>query len=127
MELIFVIFLNRIGGIGKKILYIWVSKTHFMALDVMVDINGGGGKKKRSLENESGENKENDLESMANEGLYSKKNMLILMKKKQEDAKKAATTPSPAARRSAIMNRNADEEDKKSILRKVYDKVTGQD
>ena len=98
-----------------------------MALDVMVDINGGGGKKKRSLENESGENKENDLESMANEGLYSKKNMLILMKKKQEDAKKAATTPSPAARRSAIMNRNADEEDKKSILRKVYDKVTGQD
>ena len=34
---------------------------------------------------------------------------------------------SPAARRSAIMNRNMDARDKKGILEKVYDKVTGQD
>jgi hypothetical protein len=32
---------------------------------------------------------------------------------------------SPSARRSAIMNRNMDERNKKSILRAVYDKVTG--
>ena len=31
---------------------------------------------------------------------------------------------SPAARRSAVMNRNMDERNKKSILRTVYDKVT---
>lgn len=34
---------------------------------------------------------------------------------------------SPSARRSAIMNRNMDARDKKSMLEKVYDKITGKD